>query len=74
MSKFFMTASIATAFAALVSASSITPAAAQGVPAGLLRIDSAQPNQYDNSFAEVQQDKVRSTYAHVTRKHHKAVY
>jgi hypothetical protein len=75
MSKFFKTASIAfgaTAFVALVS--SITPAAAQGVPAGLLRIDSAQPNQYDNSFAEVQQDKVRSTYAHVSRKHHKVAY
>ena len=80
MSKFFKNASIptlvfgATALIALVSATSITPAAAQGVPAGLLRLDSAQPNQYDNAFAEVQQDKVRNTYAHVTRKHRKVAY
>jgi hypothetical protein len=72
MSKFFKTASIptlvfgATAFVALVSATSVTPAAAQGVPAGLLRLDSSQPS----ALAEVQQDKVRNTYAHVARKHH----
>ena len=57
----------ATAFIALASA--ISPAAAQGVPAGLLRLDSVQPFN----------DQVRQTYAEQTnarpahsraRKHH----
>jgi hypothetical protein len=53
---------------ALVSVSPVTPAAAFGVPAGLLRLDSAQP--YDaQANADIQQPKVRNTYAHV-RKHH----
>ena len=53
---------------ALASAASVAPAAAQGVPAGLLRLDSAQP------FNE----EVRQTYAQETtkvrhpRKHHVA--
>jgi len=51
---------------ALASAASVAPAAAQGVPAGLLRLDSVQP------FNE----EVRQTYAQETtkvrhpRKHH----
>lgn len=55
----------ATALIALVSP--IAPAAAQGVPAGLLRLDSVQPFN----------DEVRQTYAQETnarrvhaRKHH----
>ena len=57
----------ATAFIALASV--VTPAAAQGVPAGLLRLDSAQALNAEASVAEIQQPKVRNTYAHV-RKHH----
>jgi precorrin isomerase len=58
------------ALMALISVSQITPAAAQGVPAGLLRLDSSkQALDAQASLAEVQQPKVRNTYAHV-RKHH----
>jgi hypothetical protein len=57
----------AVAFVALVSP--IAPAAAQGVPAGLLRLDSSvQALNAEASVAEIQQPKVRNTYAHV-RKH-----
>ena len=56
----------AIAFVALVSP--IAPAAAQGVPAGLLRLDSSQPSQYDPAQSLAQQETVRNTYAHV-RKH-----
>ena len=56
------------ALIALISVAPIAPAAAQGVPAGLLRLDSSQPSQI-NALAEVQQPRVRTTYAHV-RKHH----
>lgn len=57
------------ALIALISATPVTPAAAQGVPAGLLRLDSStQPLDAQASLAEVQQPKVRNTYAHV-RKH-----
>ena len=72
MSKSFQTTRVlslvfgATALIAL--ASPIAPAAAQGTPAGLLRLDSSQPNQYDPAQSLAQQDTVRSTYAHV-RKH-----
>ena len=61
--------SIVFGFAALVAiaATQIAPAAAQ-VPAGLLRLDSTQPLDAQASLAEVQQPKVRNTYAHV-RKH-----
>ena len=57
----------ATAFIALASA--VAPAAAQGVPAGLLRLDSVQALNAEASVAEIQQPKVRNTYARV-RKHH----
>jgi len=65
--------SIVFASAALIaiSASQIAPAAAQ-VPAGLLRLDSSvQALNAQASLDEVQQPKVRNTYAHV-RKHHVA--
>ena len=57
----------ATALIALVSP--IAPAAAQGVPAGLLRLDSVQPfnDQVRQTYA--QEDNVRAARTH-TRKHH----
>jgi hypothetical protein len=74
MSKFIQTTRIASlvfgsAALALISVSPVTPAAAQGVPAGLQRLDSSQA--YYNSqasTAEIQQPKVRNTVARV-RKH-----
>jgi hypothetical protein len=48
-----------------ISASLVAPAAAQ-VPAGLLRLDSPTPTL--NAQANLDQPKVRNTYAHV-RKH-----
>ncbi|MGA7071108.1 hypothetical protein [Bradyrhizobium sp.] len=78
MLKFFQNTRIASlvfgsAALALISVSPVTPAAAQGVPAGLLRLDSSQPNQYDSTFSEAQQTKVRAAYARV-RKHEKTVH
>ena len=70
MSKFIQTAAFGSvALIAFISVASLSPAAAQGVPAGLLRLDSSQPSQVNNAFAEIQQPKVRALYAHV-RKHH----
>jgi hypothetical protein len=66
--------SIVFASAALIAiaASQVAPASAQGVPAGLLRLDSSvQALNAQASVAEVQQPKVRNTYAHV-KKHHVA--
>jgi hypothetical protein len=53
---------------AVIAATPVTPAAAQGVPAGLLRLDSPTPalNAQANLVDEVQQPKART---HV-RKHH----
>jgi hypothetical protein len=56
------------ALIALISASSVTPAAAQGVPAGLLRLDSSLGYNDATRVTEIQQPKVRNAYAHV-RKH-----
>jgi len=56
------------ALIAVISATPVTPAAAQGVPAGLLRLDSATPS-LDAQASLAEQPKVRNTYAHV-RKHH----
>ena len=58
------------ALIALIAAAPVTPAAAQGVPAGLLRLDSPTPalNAQANLVDEVQQPKIRT---HV-RKHHVA--
>jgi hypothetical protein len=65
--------SIVFASAALIAiASQVAPASAQGVPAGLLRLDSSvQALNAQASVADVQQPKVRNTYAHV-KKHHVA--
>ncbi len=56
------------ALATLVLAAPIAPASAQGVPAGLLRLDSVQPSYDSTKLTEAQQAKLRSSYAHV-RKH-----
>ena len=52
-----------------IAASQVAPAAAQGVPAGLLRLDSS--TRALEAQASLDQPKVRNTYAHV-RKHHVA--
>ena len=52
-----------------IAATQVAPAAAQGVPAGLLRLDSSTPAL--EAQANLDQPKVRNTYAHV-RKHHVA--
>ena len=58
------------ASAALFSVFSVAPIAnAQGVPAGLLRLDSSvQQEQQNVQFTEQERTKLRSAYAHV-RKH-----
>ena len=73
MLKFLQTTRISSlvfgsAALALISVSPVTPAAAQAVPAGLLRLDSTQASNDDVKLTEAQQSKVRGAYAHV-RKH-----
>jgi hypothetical protein len=57
--------------AALIALISVTaPAAAQGVPAGLLRLDSSQGFNDDARLTEAQQTKIRGAYAYAhVRKH-----
>jgi hypothetical protein len=69
MSKFLQNPRIVFGSLALITLISAAPAAAQGVPAGLLRLDSVQAYNAEASVAEIQQPKVRNSYAHV-RKHH----
>jgi Spy/CpxP family protein refolding chaperone len=57
------------ALVALVSATSVAPAHAQGVPAGLLRLDPAQPSHDSVQLTELQRAKVRSAYARARRTH-----
>ena len=52
----------------LISATLVVPAHAQGVPAGLLRLDSSVQQQGNVQFTEQERTKLRSAYAHV-RKH-----
>ncbi len=59
----------AAAFIALVSVAPVTPAAAQGVPDALRRLDPPQSFNDGAKLTEAQQAKVRSAYARV-RKHH----
>jgi len=59
----------AAALIALISAAPVTPAAAQGVPAGLLRLDSSQGYNDGARLAEVQQPKVRGAYAYARKRH-----
>jgi hypothetical protein len=66
MSKFFqktLVLSGSVALIALMSAAPVAPANAQGVPAGLLRLD--PPQSLSNSYAEVERPhaKVRNAYA-----------
>jgi hypothetical protein len=56
------------AFIALMSATPVAPAFAQGVPAGLLRLDPPQPSNDGAKFAEDQRAKVRSAYARVRKR------
>ena len=55
-------------FAALILAAPIAPASAQGVPSGLLRLETVQPSYESTKLTEAQQAKLRSSYARV-RKH-----
>jgi len=70
MLKFIQTTRVAgivfgsAALIALIAAAPIAPAAAQGVPAGLLRLDSSQAASNDDvKLTETQQAKVRAAYA-----------
>jgi hypothetical protein len=57
------------ALIALISATPVAPALAQGVPAGLLRLDPPQPsNDGAKQLTEDQRAKLRSAYAHSSRK------
>ena len=51
------------ALVALISATPVTPAHSQGVPAGLLRLDPPQPSLGTVQLTEQQRAKVRSAYA-----------
>ena len=55
------------ALIALVSATPVAPALAQGVPAGLLRLDPPQPSNDGVKLTEDQRAKLRSSYAHVRK-------
>jgi len=48
---------------ALILATPIAPASAQGVPAGLLRPDSAQPSNDGTKLTQAQEAKLRASYA-----------
>jgi hypothetical protein len=66
MSKFFqktLVLSGSVALIALLAAAPVVPANAQGIPAGLLRLD--PPQSASNSFAEVERPhaKIRNAYA-----------
>lgn len=56
------------ALIAVMSAAPVAPALAQGVPAGLLRLDPPQPSNDTTKLSEDQRAKVRSAYAR-SRKH-----
>jgi hypothetical protein len=58
------------ALVALVSATPVAPAVAQGVPAGLLRLDPPQPSNDGVKFTAEQRTKIRSAYARSNRKTH----
>ena len=60
----------ATAFVALAFAAPISPAAAQGVPDALRRLDPPQVSTAQASVADLQQPKVRNSYARVRKHEH----
>jgi hypothetical protein len=70
MLKFIPTTRIAgLVFGSIAVIATATPAAAQGVPAGLLRLDSSVAAENSNAqLTDLQQPKVRAAYAS-TRKH-----
>ena len=51
------------AVVALMTAAPVAPASAQGVPAGLLRLDPPQASNDTTKLTEDQHAKVRSAYA-----------
>jgi hypothetical protein len=51
------------ALVALFSLTPVAPAQAQGVPAGLLRLDPPQPSNEGAKLTDEQRTKVRGTYA-----------
>jgi len=57
------------ALVALISATPVTPAHSQGVPAGLLRLDPPQPSHDTVQLTEQQRAKVRSAYARARKNH-----
>jgi hypothetical protein len=72
MSNFFQKALVLTgsvALVALMAAAPVAPASAQGVPAGLLRLD-PQPATNDGQVADLDRAhaKVRNAYARSNRK------
>jgi hypothetical protein len=72
MSNFFQKTLVLTgsvALVALMAAAPVAPASAQGVPAGLLRLDPPQATN-DGQVAELDRShaKIRSAYARANRK------
>jgi hypothetical protein len=69
MSKLFQKTLVLSASAALIALMSAAPASAQGVPAGLLRLDPPQFSSNAEQFAEVDRPhaKIRNAYAHVRK-------
>ena len=58
------------AFIALMSAAPVAPAVAQGVPAGLLRLDSPRQSNDIAQLPDDQRSKVRAAYAHSRKIQH----
>jgi hypothetical protein len=58
------------ALIALISVAPVAPAAAQGVPAGLLRLDPPRPSNDIAQLAGDQRTKVRAAYARSRKIHH----
>ena len=68
MSKFFQKTFVLSGSVALIALMSAAPAGAQGVPAGLLRLDSPRQAN-DGQIAELNEShaKVRAAYARVRK-------
>ena len=69
MSKFFQKTLVLSGSVALIALMSAAPAGAQGVPAGLLRLDPPQFNSNAQQLAEVDRPhaKIRNAYAHARK-------
>ncbi|WP_213736067.1 hypothetical protein [Bradyrhizobium sp. dw_411] len=71
MSKFFQKTLVLTgsvALVALMAAAPVAPASAQGVPAGLLRLDPPQASEGQVADLDRAHAKVRNAYARSNRK------